>query len=409
MLMSVIYPKVNVDLISGTGSYDITVVESTTTCEWAPFFWKVRDLANQFDPNGFQGLIDDLKGHHYVALRSACDENGDLVGLPYYATQGAMMIRQDVFDDPTEKANFKAKYGYDLAPAQDWKDIYNQGEFFTRKTGDLLKGKALEWDTYGLTLMAGRFEINDEISGFLQGMGSDWATTIRDQNGKIQEFVITKQNKSDLNYILAEYQKNLIWCSPGCLTGFWDFCTAQFETGKTIVAPTLYVPLDQWAWGVVEKVGGGAKLGLYTTIGGSPFQGTFHQAVNLVTKNPEACYWLQRYLSCYEGQKQMCENGWNGVRADIYRDSKYQTDQWYRIIGQRAGVVMEMWDYQWPHVNDLLCRNSDAMGKIYEAQIIICHEAVTGVTTIDEGVRRMTETTIEIQRKFGSVPIREEV
>ena len=175
------------------------------------------------------------------------------------------------------------------------------------------------------------------------------------------------------------------------------------------MAPTLYVPLDQWAWGVVEKVGGGAKLGLYTTIGGSPFQGTFHQAVNLVTKNPEACYWLQRYLSCYEGQKQMCENGWNGVRADIYRDSKYQTDQWYRIIGQRAGVVMEMWDYQWPHVNDLLCRNSDAMGKIYEAQIIICHEAVTGVTTIDEGVRRMTETTIEIQRKFGSVPIREEV
>ncbi|MEO6299545.1 MAG: extracellular solute-binding protein [Paracoccaceae bacterium] len=48
---------------------------------------------------------------------------GDAVGWSY---------RKDWFEDPTEMANFKAKYGYDLAVPKDWKALRDIAEFFYR-------------------------------------------------------------------------------------------------------------------------------------------------------------------------------------------------------------------------------------------------------------------------------------
>jgi multiple sugar transport system substrate-binding protein len=49
---------------------------------------------------------------------------GDAVGWAY---------RKDWFEDPTEMANFKAKYGYDLAVPQTFKELRDIAEFFTRQ------------------------------------------------------------------------------------------------------------------------------------------------------------------------------------------------------------------------------------------------------------------------------------
>lgn len=48
---------------------------------------------------------------------------GDAVGWAY---------RKDWFEDPTEKANFKAKYGYELAVPKDFKALRDISEFFYR-------------------------------------------------------------------------------------------------------------------------------------------------------------------------------------------------------------------------------------------------------------------------------------
>jgi hypothetical protein len=52
--------------------------------------------------------------------------------------------------------------------------------------------------------------------------------------------------------------------------------------------------------------------------------------------------------------------------------------------------------------------NSVAMGKIYEMQIIELHEAAIGKVTPEEAVKRITQDTIRLQKKFGELPIREE-
>jgi len=48
---------------------------------------------------------------------------GDAVGWSY---------RKDLFEDPTEMKNFKAKYGYDLGVPKDFKALRDIAEFFTR-------------------------------------------------------------------------------------------------------------------------------------------------------------------------------------------------------------------------------------------------------------------------------------
>ncbi|GAI78109.1 unnamed protein product, partial [marine sediment metagenome] len=190
-----------------------------------------------------------------------------------------------------------------------------------------------------------------------------------------------------------------------------DYCTSQMVAGLAIEDPHLYLPLDQWAFTIEGEVPGGevAFAPSPGPVRGQGYIGTFNNGIVRITRNPEACYWLGRYLCSYEVQKELIEGGWSGIRMDVYEDPKYQDPEWDKLIGLRGRMLKEVWDMMEPYVNDFIHFNSSAMGKIYEMQIIICHEAVTGKTTIDEGVKKMTEITIELQRKFGSLPIREEL
>jgi len=412
MIMSVLYPRVNTELISGSGAYDVICIEASSTNEWARYLYSFQELAAQYDPAGVQGLYEDVKdrGLHPTIYRACCDANGNLMGLPYYTYQQGTFYREDIYTDPTEMANFRAQYGYDLAPPATWAQVHDQAEFFTRKPGELLKGQPVTEKVYGITLMAGRYEINDEISVRLWSKGGHWATPVRDASGKITEFVITKEDKELLAESLNEYIADLQYASPGCLTGFWDFCTAQIVAGLAVMDPHLYIPLDQWGYQVETDIPG-AELSFALSPGpirGMGYVGTFNDGIVKTTKNPEACYWLCRYLSSYEVQQELVETGWAGIRMDVYDDPKYDAPQWQNLVAKRADLCRGSWDAFEPIVNDILHFNSDAMGKIYEEQIIICHDCANGSITVDQAVRKLTDTTIQLQNKFGSVPMREE-
>ena len=58
--------------------------------------------------------------------------------------------RNDLLTHPAEMAAFKAKYGYELAPAKTFKQFLDIGEFFTRKSGQSLAGQPLKADFYGI-------------------------------------------------------------------------------------------------------------------------------------------------------------------------------------------------------------------------------------------------------------------
>ena len=157
------YAKLNVELVLGTGAYDLVPVEAAFMCEWAPYLWPLYELADEFDPQGRAAMAIDLEQHYSAILREGSDRDGKIYGCPLTTYQDAMWLRLDAFEDPTEQANFKARYGYDLKPPTEWEELFDQGEFFTRKKGELFKGEPLPWDLYGLNV-EGKSEINDDIS-----------------------------------------------------------------------------------------------------------------------------------------------------------------------------------------------------------------------------------------------------
>ena len=117
-----VYGKENVELMAGTGHYDVVYVETSWTTEWSDLLYKMKDLANKVDPGKYAALERDMAGMS-PSIRATGQAYGNQMVLPFYTFDMAMWIRQDVFDDPTEKANFKAKYSYDLAAAKTWKEL----------------------------------------------------------------------------------------------------------------------------------------------------------------------------------------------------------------------------------------------------------------------------------------------
>ena len=408
MIMTSIYPKINAELMAGTGAYDLIVMETSTTNEWAPYLWDVRELAKKYEPDGVAGLEHDLKGHDPALLRTTCDRDGHLRGIPYWNYEQVLYHRVDCFEDPIEKANFKKKYGYELHVPVTRQQLYDTAEFFTRKAGEKLKGKVLKKDLYGVALMAGRYEINDEISAMIWGAGGHWATIIRDKDGKAKEFVITKRDKRIQKEALEYYISLLKFASPGCLTGYWDFTCAQFVSGLTIMMPYVYLVVEDWTWQVEDKIPG-AKKGMALCVGRQGYIGDFAECVAKASKNPEASYWFMKYLGGYECQKTLMEGGFPGVRRDIMGNPEYQNDpKWKKPIGDRVRVNSLALQIQNNYVNDYIHFNSSAMGKIYEMQIIELHNGAIGKYTPEECIKVITKKTIKLQKKFGQLPIREE-
>jgi multiple sugar transport system substrate-binding protein len=63
--------------------------------------------------------------------------NGKLGGPPFEHFIRTIVYRSDLFNDPMEQQNFKAKYGWDLRPAQTYAEYRQIAEFFTRPDQDL--------------------------------------------------------------------------------------------------------------------------------------------------------------------------------------------------------------------------------------------------------------------------------
>jgi len=97
----------------------------------------------------------------YPSMISAGTSNGHLWLIPRHLDVGALYYRTDLFNNPTEQANFQAKYGYPLAPPTTFAQFKDMAEFFTRPgqglVGSSLPGKAEE-------PLLGRF--NELLVGF---------------------------------------------------------------------------------------------------------------------------------------------------------------------------------------------------------------------------------------------------
>lgn len=402
MVFSTIYSKEVTELQGRTGAYDVVVTEASWTNEWKDYLYPLHELAAKYEPNGVAGLKKYLADHDAGMLRMASTRDGTLVGIPYYTYTQISIYRDDLFNHAGEKAAFKKKYGYALAPATSWKQLRDQGEFFTRKKGEKLKGEPLKKDFYGLSLMAGRFpHVQDELAAMLWSKGENWASPVR-EGGKLKGFKITNDDKKALKWAFTYYRDLMQFAPPGTENAFWDFATAQFVEGNTAIIPLMYNGLWNWASDVKKEVPG-AMAAAAPVVGKRPYTGGFHFAPARDTDNPEGAYWLLKYIGSYVTQKQMIEGGWAGTNRSVLSASGMTIKDKYKEYGW-IQPTLEQWAAQEKDLDNYLHFNSSAFGKMYEQLTIIGHENATGVKTPEQSVKAWEKSFKRLQRKFGELP-----
>ncbi|OQX26504.1 MAG: hypothetical protein BWK80_10150 [Desulfobacteraceae bacterium IS3] len=114
------------DLTSKTPKYDVIFFASGWTGDFFPYLSELPEALREDES------FDDIHDVYRDRLMKwdgkwvAAAIDGDLFN-GYY--------RNDLFEDARNQLEFKAKYGYDLAPPDTWKQYADIAEFFTGRTG----------------------------------------------------------------------------------------------------------------------------------------------------------------------------------------------------------------------------------------------------------------------------------
>jgi ABC-type glycerol-3-phosphate transport system substrate-binding protein len=129
-----VYDKLSAEIASGQSNFDVASIDVVWNAKFAPHLEKLDDMFTpEFSADFSPALLSDAKvGDNYI-------------GVPAWANAEVVFYRKDLFENADEKAAFKAKYGYELAPPANWQQWRDIAKFFTRDTdGD---GKTDFWGT----------------------------------------------------------------------------------------------------------------------------------------------------------------------------------------------------------------------------------------------------------------------
>jgi multiple sugar transport system substrate-binding protein len=320
---SQLYDKQVIEMVGETGAYDVVTLETAEKAEFAEngFILPMDDYIKE---NADAVKYDDVAP---ILADMTTSYKGHIWGLPYYTYTAGYFYRADLFEDPTEQAAFKAKYGYDLAVPTTWQQHRDIAEFFTRKAGENLKGQPLTKDFYGVGLMAGRFqEIQDELSAFIWAWGGDWLT----DEGKLDTEIVTKA--------LKWYVDLLPFAPPAALTVTYDGVINQMADGQ--IAQTAGMFLDQWPNAVkTEQSVPGAKMGVAEAPEQRAYIGGFLLAVSAASKHPKEAMDFVSYIGGVDAQRTFALAGGTTTRMSLLTDPEITSEANRTSTGAYATLV----------------------------------------------------------------------
>jgi len=147
--MDELHDKALIDFAAGNKSWDMLLVHSPSRGQWADM-GVIEPLGKYIaeHPNVVDKAKLALNDYYDISMRNYTHK-GVWLGPPLYVTGVALFYRTDLFNNPEEKKNFRAKYGYDLKEPDTYQQFRDIAEFFTRKAGQTLAGKTLTADFYG--------------------------------------------------------------------------------------------------------------------------------------------------------------------------------------------------------------------------------------------------------------------
>jgi len=320
---SVMYEKQMIELAGKTGAYDIVTIETMCLAEWANAGW----LAN-LDPYIAKTPVaeinfSDILEHYRWLLRWG----GKTYGLPYYTYDQGVHYRADLFGNTTIQQWFNewtrdpAKRNPTLEDPTNWPVLYNItlrkpnhqmnftefeniARFFYEETRDPV--------SYGIGLMAGPVESNDEWMAIMWSMGGDHF----DANYNI---IV---NATLGVRAMETYMRLLKYAPPGALASSYDEVVAQMKAGKIPMTGPFY--LDQWPNMVkTEDLISGAKMECSTPVGGRGYIGCFALGIDAASKRPDDAWEFLKWLTGPEGQYSFAKGGGTTCRKSVLLNPEF--------------------------------------------------------------------------------------
>lgn len=139
------------DMLSGRGAYDSILLHSAQMGMLldADVLRPIDDLLAN---SALTSPDIDLDDFIEPGWSTSSKYKGKTYGFLTWAYNAVYWARNDLLSHPEEQAAFKAKYGYDLGPADTMQQMRDIAQFFTRKKGEKLAGATLEGDFYGILM-----------------------------------------------------------------------------------------------------------------------------------------------------------------------------------------------------------------------------------------------------------------
>lgn len=158
-----LYDKLKAETDSSKATHDLAVIDVL----WFPALSKgLSPVSGVLSSSEESDLMPQLKAGGTI--------NGKLMGIPTWTNSKILLYRKDLFENETNKKEFKEEFGYDLKVPTTWDEYRDAAKFFTK---DNMYGTALIGQTGA-----------DSVTGWLE-----FATQAGAKN-----LVLGKNNKPDL-------------------------------------------------------------------------------------------------------------------------------------------------------------------------------------------------------------------
>jgi multiple sugar transport system substrate-binding protein len=299
-----LHEKMILDFTSKAGNYDfvLSLTDWVTEMVKGNFLVPLDDYLKK-DP------VEDWPNAYPKGLLDFQTINGKLYGLPCHDGPIMMYYRKDLFNDPTEKANFKAKYGYDLVPPQTWDQFLDQARFFNRPDQDM-------WGTVVAAKQGGQ-QLAYDFFLMLWSFGGDvfdskYHPTFNSEAGvKGLQYYVDLRNKWQVtpkaSTTYDETENGPIYLNGNvALMWHWSHIAAWAEMPdrSKILGKNGYTLFP-----VAQKGIKPTTLSIYWFFGLSNY-----------SKHKAETYKLMKWLSSRENDKQASQMGTIGCRLSTYND-----------------------------------------------------------------------------------------
>ncbi|MBX3084936.1 MAG: sugar ABC transporter substrate-binding protein [Anaerolineae bacterium] len=151
--------------------------------------------------------------------------SGKYWGYPTEGDANGWAYRTDLFTDPKEMADFKAKYGYDLAVPETWDQLMDIAKFFTRKDQNLYGAAIYTQKDYDAITMG--------FENVFFSYGGDWYN---------KDFQVDGVVNSENAIKALQYYHDLYECCspPGLSNAFFQETNDAYTSGQAAMVMNYF-------------------------------------------------------------------------------------------------------------------------------------------------------------------------